>query len=82
MLNLLNKFITSFGVSKGESPLSPKSLLKVIILPLFHKDQEIRNVALKVLIEIQRKTGWIDESIFKEDIVPTGSKSLIDNIIK
>lgn len=57
MLNLLYKFITSFGLSKNDSPLSPKCLLKVIIQPLFHKDQEVRNVALKVLIEIQKKTG-------------------------
>ena len=82
MLNLLHKFIISFGISKSDSPLSPKTLLKVVIQPLFHKDQEIRNVALKVLTEIQRKTGCIDESIFKEDSIPSGAQNLVDNIIK
>lgn len=82
MLTLLFKFITSFGVAKRDSPLSPKSLLKVIMAPLFHKDQDIRNMALKILLEIQRKTGCIDESIFKEGNIPPGTQNLVENILK
>ena len=82
MLTLLFKFITSFGVAKRDSPLSPKSLLKVILNPLFHKDQDIRNMALKILLEIQRKTGLIDENMFKEGSIPTGAQNLVENILK
>ena len=82
MLTLLFKFITSFGVAKRDSPLSPKSLLKVIMAPLFHKDQDIRNMALKILLEIQKKTGCIDESIFKEGSIPSGTQNLVENILK
>ena len=57
MLSLLYKFVTSFGITKKDSSLSPKKLLKLVIPPLFHKDQEIRNIALKVLLEIQKRTG-------------------------
>lgn len=82
MLSLLFKFITSFGITKKDSPLAPKKTLKLVIRPLFHKDQEVRNMALKVLLEIQKKTGWIDASIFKEGTIPSGSQNLVDNIIK
>lgn len=81
MLTLLYKFVTSYGITK-DSALSPKGLLKVIIQPLFHKDQDIRNLALQILVEVQRKTGLIDESIFKDNVVPSGSQNLVEHILK
>jgi ankyrin repeat protein len=82
MLALLQKFMTSFGISKKDSPLAPKKILKAIIPPLFHKDPDIRNSALKILLEIQRKTGCIDASIFKDINIPSASQSLVDHIVK
>ena len=57
MLNLLSKFISSFGITKKDSPLTPKKLLKAVIPPLFHKDADLRTTSLKILLEIQKKTG-------------------------
>jgi len=82
MLILLHKFITSFGIKNKDTPLSPKNILKVIIPPLFHKDQEIRSYALEILLEIHKKTGLINESIFKDINIPSASQSIIDHIIK
>lgn len=82
MLNLLYKFITSFGINKKDNPLKPAKILKIVIPPLFHKDQDIRTIALKILLEIQKKTGQIDASLFKEGIVPSGSQNLVENIMK
>lgn len=82
MLTLLHKFMTSFGISKKDSSLAPKKILKLIIPHLFNKDPEIRNSALKILLEIQKKTGCIDASIFKDISIPSASQSLVDHIIK
>ena len=82
MLNLLYKFITSFGINKRSSPLSPKKILKVVIPPLFHKDKEIRDISLKILLEVHSKTGLINESLFKDLNIPSTSQSIIDNILK
>ena len=82
MLNLLYKFIASFGINKIDSPLSPKKILKVIVPPLFHKDKEIRDISLKILLEIHSKTGLINESLFKDLDIPSTSQSIIDNIMK
>jgi hypothetical protein len=57
MLNLLSKFISSFGIIKKDSSLSPQKILKVVIPPLFHKDADLRTASLKILLEIQKKTG-------------------------
>ena len=82
MLALLYKFITSFGMTKKNSPLSPKNVLKTVIPPLFHKDQDIRNASLKIVLEIQKKTGLIDASTFKDEKIPSGSQNLIESILK
>jgi len=82
MMILLHKFIMSFGMMKKESPLSPKIILKLIFQPLFHKDKNIRNISLKILLEIQKKTGIIDENTFKEESTPLGAQNLVDFIMK
>ena len=82
ILGLLYKFITSFGIGKKDSPLTPKKVLKVVVPPLFHKDKDIREIALKILIEIHSKTGMVSEAMFKDLNVPSASQSIIDNILK
>jgi hypothetical protein len=82
MLNLLYKFISSFGMVKKDSALAPKKIFKVVLPSLFHKDQDIRNIALKILLEIQKKTGVVELSLFKDLNIPSASQNLIDHILQ
>ena len=82
MLVVLYKFVTSFGITKKDSSLAPKKILKLTIPPLFHKDQDIRIQSLKILLEIQKKTGCVDASLFKDLNVPSASQNLVEHIIK
>lgn len=63
-LNLLHKFIDSFGISQ-KSALNVNKILPAILEPITYKDSSVRSAALKVLIEVHRKTGVITEEVLK-----------------
>ena len=61
-LALLYKFINSFGIaSKTRGPLSVKDILKSIVPALTHQNQDVRNASSKILIDVQKLSGCVNE---------------------
>ena len=59
---LLYKFINIFGIaSKIRGPLSVKDILKSVIPSVQHPNQDVRNAAGKILIDVQKFSGCVTE---------------------
>ena len=61
-LALLYKFINSFGIaSKTRGPLSVRDILKSVIPTIQHQNQDVRNAATKILIDVHKFSGCVNE---------------------
>lgn len=61
-LALLYKFINSFGIaSRTRGPLSVKDVLKSIMPAIQHANQDVRNAAAKILIDVHKLSGCVTE---------------------
>lgn len=61
-LALLYKLINSFGIaSKTRGPLSVKDILKSVVPAAQHQNQDVRNAAGKILIDVQKLSGCVND---------------------
>ena len=61
-LALLYKFINSFGIaSRTRGPLSVKDVLKAVVPAVQHPNQDVRNAAGKILLDVQKLSGCVTE---------------------
>jgi len=66
-LALLYKFINSFGIaSKTRGPLSVKDILKSVIPAVQHPNQDVRNAAGKILVDVQKFSGCVTDEELME----------------
>lgn len=56
------KFINSFGIaSRTRGPLSVRDVLKSIIPAIQHPNQDVRNAAAKILLDVHKFSGCVTE---------------------
>ena len=59
---MLYKFINSFGIaSRTRGPLSVKDIMKSILPAIQHPNQDVRNAAGKILMDVQKLSGCVTE---------------------
>ena len=75
-LALLYKMINSFGISsRVRGALSVMNILKSVIPTLSHPNQDVRNAATKILIDVQRFSGCVTEE--ELGVLPEKPRSLL-----
>ena len=79
-LALLYKMINSFGISsRNRGALSVKNILKSVVPSVSHPNQDVRNAASKILLDVQRFSGCVTPEELSE--VPEKTKnSLLEKI--
>lgn len=61
-LALLYKFINSFGISsRTRGPLSVRDVLKSVLPAIQHPNQDVRNAAGKILLDLHKLSGCVTE---------------------
>jgi len=57
--------------------MSPQNIFSSIHQPLLHKNQKVRNLALKILLDLHSKTGVVNTTLLKD--IP---KNVRDGLLK
>lgn len=79
-LALLYKFVNSFGIaSKTRGPLSVKDILKSVLPSVQHPNQDVRNAAGKILLDVQKYSGCVTEEEL-QDINEKARNALLEKI--
>jgi len=60
--------VNSFGVvaSSRRGPLNVPNILKVVIPSLQHQNNDVRQAATKIVLDVQRLSGLVTESMFAD----------------
>ena len=63
------KFVNSFGVSaKKNVPLHVENIVKAASRSLAHQNQDVRDAAVKIILDAHRLSGCVDEKSLHSDL--------------